>query len=99
MQGYIVSMYHDTEDSWQVKPIDVDLMPPTFGFDYCISIRDRPAMLTIQNNTIFVDTPPDIKPQVNAFFVDRAASLELGKNPICHSNQIAGTIIDIKMSE
>ena len=93
-------MYHDTEDGWQVEPVDlVVLSPERDGFDYCISISDGPAKMTIQNNTIYVDTPPDIKPQINAFFVDRAASLELGKNPICHSNQIAANIIDIKMSE
>ena len=41
LQGYIVSMYHDTEDGWQVEPVDVDLLPPTFGSDYCISVRDK----------------------------------------------------------
>ena len=101
LQGYVVSMYHDTaEDGWQLEPVNMDLLTP-FGWDidYCLSLVNKSAKLRIQNNTIFVDTPPDIKPQVNAFFVNQAASLELSTSNKCHDNQIAATIIDIKMLE
>ena len=96
LKGYLVSMYHDTmQDGWQVEPVDVDTIPLGHGIDFCMNIRDGSAMLTLQDNTILVDTSPDFRPQINAFFVDRALSLELGTNPWCHHEQIAANIIDI----
>jgi len=97
MQGYLVSMYHDTiQDGWKIEPVDADVISKNLsGADFCMNIRDGSAMLTLQDNTILVDTSPDFRPQVNAFFVDRALSLELGTSPWCHPRQIAAIIIDI----
>jgi len=97
LQGYLVSMYHDTmQDGWQVEPVDVDVIPLGIaGIDFCMNIRDGSAMLTMQDNTILVDTSPDFRPQINAFFVDRAVSLELVTSRWCHPGQITANIIDI----
>ena len=101
MRGYLVSMYHDTiQDGWQIEPVDADTIPlKKYGIDFCMNIRDGSAILTMQENTILVDTSPDFRPQINAFFVDRAVSLELGTSSWCHPGQIAANIIDIIKSE
>ena len=111
--GYIVSMYHDDIEpdwkvqpdlkvgpGWKVEPVLADIILGHAPIDYCVRFWGPPAEVQIVDNTLSLKTFPDTAPILNAFFVDRAVSLEiLGHSLQCHGNQFAAHIIDENMSE
>lgn len=98
LRGYMVSAYldNDSPNEWKTELITVDVIP---GFGYCMFHNESLVELDITGNTIFIQTPSDSPPNINAAFVDRAASFELFYDDRCHSNQVAAKIIDVHKLE